>query len=90
MEIKDYSYQTHRSVNGKAIGHFTQLVWKATTSFGVGIAFMPSRKYAEYGNKETFIVAMYSPSGNVVINEVSQNSVQVKPRKDGCSGSSCK
>jgi len=88
-EIKDYSFLTTKSTNGKAIGHFTQLVWKDSTHFGVGIATMPSRKYSTYGNKETFIVAMYSPAGNTHFNGVSQYSANVKQRKDGCSGSSC-
>lgn len=36
-------------------GHFTQVVWKDTTHFGVGVA--------KCGNK-TFIVANYHPPGN--------------------------
>jgi len=88
-EIKDYSFLTSESANGKEIGHFTQLVWKDTKYFGVGIATMPSRKYSTIGNKETFIVAMYSPAGNTHFNGVSQYSANVKQRKDGCSGSSC-
>ena len=37
-EIKDYDYGTADTKNGKAVGHFTQLVWKDTTQVGVGIA----------------------------------------------------
>ena len=85
-EIKRYSYLTASSSNGKAIGHFSQLVWKGTTHFGVGIATMPSRRFAEYGNKETFIVAMYTPPGNLP----GGYSTNVQPRKDGCQGVSCK
>jgi len=90
-EIKDYSFQTTESINGKKIGHFTQLVWKDTTHFGVGIATMPARKYGEYGNKETFIVAMYSPQGNFhyIGKKVEAYTANVKPRKDGCTGSNC-
>ena len=53
---------------------------------------MPARKYAEYGNKETFIVAMYSPQGNFYYRgkRVRDYTANVKPRKDGCRESSCK
>jgi glioma pathogenesis-related protein 2 len=37
-------------------GHFTQVVWKATTHIGVGVA--------KFGNK-TVIVANFHPPGNV-------------------------
>ena len=46
------------------IGHFTQLVWSGSLRFGIGIATGPSRKYAQYGNVETFVVAKYAPRGN--------------------------
>ena len=70
------------------IGHFTQLVWKDSTHFGVGIATMPGRKFGDYGNKETFIVAKYSPVGNWPF--ILTRLANVKPRKDGCKGSNCK
>ena len=64
-------------------------MWKDSTHFGVGIATMPARKY---GNKETFIVAMYSPQGNFYYRgkRVRDYTANVKPRKDGCRESSCK
>ena len=27
-EIDDYSYATEDSINGKMVGHFTQVIWK--------------------------------------------------------------
>ncbi|CAH3109232.1 unnamed protein product, partial [Pocillopora meandrina] len=42
-------------------GHFTQVVWKASTAVGVAQAFRGSGF-----SKEIFIVARYSPSGNVL------------------------
>ena len=44
---------------------------------------MPARKYGEYGNKETFIVAMYSPQGNFYYRgkRVRDYTANVKPRK---------
>lgn len=42
-------------------GHFTQVVWKATTAVGVALAANKS----EDGWIETYIVARYSPQGNI-------------------------
>lgn len=63
-EIADYDYATTESKNGKKVGHFTQLVWRNSLKFGVGIATGTSRRFAQYGNVETFVVAKYSPQGN--------------------------
>ncbi|KAH8347332.1 hypothetical protein KR059_009152, partial [Drosophila kikkawai] len=40
-----------------ATGHFTQLVWKASTDLGWG--------EAQDSDGTTYVVAMYTPSGNV-------------------------
>ena len=85
-EIWNYSFETTKSINGKAVGHFTQVVWQDSTHLGVGIATMPARKYAEYGNQETFVVAMYSPAGNYK----GRYHDKVKARKDGCIDEQCK
>ena len=67
------------------VGHFTQVVWGETKKFGVGIATVDSRRYPQYENIETFIVAKYSPPGN--INFIGQRfqdySRNVQPRKAG-------
>lgn len=42
-------------------GHFTQLVWKSTSSVGVALASTGSGN-----NKKTYVVARYYPPGNVV------------------------
>lgn len=49
----DYSYPQFSS----STGSFTQLVWKGSTSIGVGRAFGP--------NGQTYVVALYQPPGNV-------------------------
>ena len=36
-------------------GHFTQVVWKSSTSIGLGIA---------HGGRGTYCTAQYSPPGN--------------------------
>ena len=38
-EIKDYDFNTGKSKNKKAVGHFTQLVWKDTKEVGFGVGF---------------------------------------------------
>ncbi|KAJ7377239.1 hypothetical protein OS493_030050 [Desmophyllum pertusum] len=43
------------------IGHFTQVVWKATTHVGVGLKKIVNSD----GKTETYVVARYSPPGNV-------------------------
>ncbi|MGA6203368.1 CAP family protein [Nocardia testacea] len=53
-EIKDYNFDNPGF--SMATGHFTQLVWKASTRLGIG--------YASEGGY-TAAVALYSPAGNV-------------------------
>lgn len=79
-EIKDYDYGTADTKNGKAVGHFTQLVWKDTTQVGVGIA---SKKSGS--NIVTFIVAKYTPLGNFHMygQRYQDYSSNVQPRKSG-------
>lgn len=40
-------------------GTFTQMIWKSTTTLGVGIAYRPD-------SKKTYIVALYQPGGNLL------------------------
>lgn len=42
------------------VGHFTQIVWKATTAVGVS-----QRSTGSGSSKLTYIVARYLPAGNV-------------------------
>ncbi|XP_028519627.1 uncharacterized protein LOC110254426 [Exaiptasia diaphana] len=58
-EIKDYDYDNPGY--GSKTGHFTQVVWKSSTKLGVGKATAD----AGGGYKKTYIVAQYTPSGNV-------------------------
>lgn len=53
-EVKDYDFNNPGF--SMATGHFTQLVWKASTRLGIG--------YASEGGY-TAAVALYSPAGNV-------------------------
>ena len=58
-ENKLYDYQNGRY--SSATGHFTQLVWKGTKRLGIGKAVGKYR-----GFDCNFIVARYSPPGNVL------------------------
>jgi hypothetical protein len=42
-----------------ATGHFTQVIWAATTQLGVGIAFTSD-------NKSAYVVANYISPGNMI------------------------
>ena len=55
-EIKKYNYK--RPGFSGATGHFTQVVWKGSTSLGCGAAKSKDKSY--------FIVCRYSPAGNVL------------------------
>ncbi|RDD40428.1 Golgi-associated plant pathogenesis-related protein 1 [Trichoplax sp. H2] len=54
-EVKDYNYK--KAEFQPSTGHFTQLVWAETEFVGVGIA--------STADGRVFIVANYSPAGNV-------------------------
>lgn len=80
-EFNDYSYATALSRNGKAVGHFTQVVWTDTKKVGVGIATLQRAN----GQIETFIVAKYSPKGNFHYygRRFQTYTAKVQPRKFG-------
>jgi len=91
-EIVNYDFATTESSNGKSSADFTQIVWKNTKSFGLGIAVMQARGLGKYyGYLETFIVAMYSPSGNVYTKGEKKDTylANVLPRRRPCNGLSC-
>ncbi|KRF79067.1 uncharacterized protein Dvir_GJ10085, isoform D [Drosophila virilis] len=53
-EVKDYDFD--KAEYSPATRHFTQLIWKATESLGVGQATSSSGRH--------FVVARYKPAGN--------------------------
>jgi len=59
-ERVDYNYNTGTSKNGNAVGHFTAVLWKATTNVGFGYAYGPDGL-----NYKLIVVAQYTPPGNV-------------------------
>jgi len=54
-EIKLYNY--NRPIYDPATGHFTQLIWKSSQTFGFGSVYSPGKRY-------TAGVGLYSPPGN--------------------------
>lgn len=54
-EISSYDFASGTSTDGGDVGHFTQVVWKATSKVGCGIAQCS-------GND--LLVCNYSPAGN--------------------------
>jgi uncharacterized protein YkwD len=44
-------------------GHYTQMVWKASTEVGCGFASGPGGAYAQYGGTDV-LVCQYTPPGN--------------------------
>ena len=62
-EISDYDFNTHSSIGGKKVGHFTQLVWKNSKEIGVGY-------YCN--NNQCCVVSNYYPGGNYNNDNVNQ------------------
>lgn len=58
-EKADYTYASNRCTAGKMCGHYTQVVWKDTTSVGCGMAVCDNPKNQVW-------VCQYSPAGNYV------------------------
>ncbi len=58
-ERKDYDYATNRCATGKACGHYTQVVWRTTTTVGCAVAVCED-------SREQVWVCRYQPPGNWV------------------------
>jgi pathogenesis-related protein 1 len=57
-EKTDYDAQNHTCAQGKNCGHYTQVVWSATTKLGCGMAMCPDGGQVWVCN--------YDPPGNVL------------------------
>ncbi len=57
-EKDNYSYVTNTCTPGKVCGHYTQIIWKATTQIGCGNAVC--------SDNSQIWVCNYSPAGNLV------------------------
>ena len=63
IDYYNYAKPSYRGPNGEALGHFTQLVWKASTKLGIGVSMT---KFESGGRlwDAYIVVAHYSPTGN--------------------------
>jgi len=57
-EVADYDYVTNTCAAGKVCGHYTQVVWAASTQVGCALRDCPSLTY------RSTIVCDYGPGGN--------------------------
>lgn len=76
-EAKDYDFS--KGDFGEATGHFTQLVWKATTSTGCGVADCQG----ENGTPGWYLVCEYWPQGNVIGEFLQEVQGKIKPKHEG-------
>lgn len=56
-EKTDYDYASNHCATGKICGHYTQIVWRATTTVGCGMAVCED-------TQEQVWVCQYQPAGN--------------------------
>jgi len=64
----DYDFANPgRSTNGKAVGHFTALVWNASKKVGCAMNPGCSNKFGA-GFRNDAVVCRYSPNGNIIYN----------------------
>ncbi|XBI08118.1 hypothetical protein VPH35_135902 [Triticum aestivum] len=58
-EKKDYDYGSNTCAAGKVCGHYTQVVWRASTSIGCA-------RVVCNNNLGVFITCNYEPRGNII------------------------
>lgn len=66
-EISDYTFGTGACAENKMCGHYTQVIWSATTTLGCGTALCGAASDAgtTLGGDATILVCNYAPPGNV-------------------------
>jgi len=78
-EVDDYKKNPNVWTNEPMIGHFTQLVWKASQKVGFGIATA--------SNGQTYVVAQYWPQGNFNFNSGGAQANVINYQSATCEGS---
>ncbi len=64
-EKQFYDGAKHTCAAGKECGHYTQMVWKASTDIGCGIIRNGSSMGVELKGQVSYIVCIYNPGGNM-------------------------
>ncbi|XP_010885778.1 cysteine-rich secretory protein 2-like [Esox lucius] len=59
-EVNNYNYDSNGSINGKVVGHYTQVVWATSKEIGCAVAKCPNSVWKFY------YVCQYCPPGNYV------------------------
>jgi len=64
-EIRNYNFNDH-TIHKGVVGHFTQVVWKATTKIGCAVQMCENLASSTPMSNANFLVCQYLPRGNVV------------------------
>merc|ERR1712179_888180 len=79
-EIKDYDFKTaSKKRGGGAVGHFTQVVWAASTKLGLGYAYGKKS-----GRNVIYVVGRYSPRGNFHMRGRKKEDYSKNVQRAGC------
>jgi len=79
-EIKDYDFKTaSKKRGGGAVGHFTQVVWAASTKLGLGYAYGKKS-----GRNVIYVVGRYSPRGNFHMSGRRKEDYSKNVQRAGC------
>uniref|UniRef100_A0A0K0EDK1 SCP domain-containing protein n=1 Tax=Strongyloides stercoralis TaxID=6248 RepID=A0A0K0EDK1_STRER len=74
-EIVYYNYNSFNPQSYHKYGHFTQMIWKSSTEFGIGVGF--AKKFIHRGLTKTriYVVIRYNPEGNILSEKDFKNNV---------------
>merc|ERR1712179_876280 len=79
-EIRDYDFKTaSKKRGGGAVGHFTQVVWAASTKLGLGYAYGKKS-----GRNVIYVVGRYSPRGNFHMSGRRKEDYSKNVQRAGC------
>ena len=64
-EFQYFNYSANSCASGQTCGHYTQMVWRATSQLGCGVSNCTTGSPFGSGNW-TLVVCNYSPPGNII------------------------
>lgn len=74
-EVANYDYGTTLSINSHPIGHFTQMVWKGSSTLGCGAAWQMTNNNTRV---VVHVVCRYHSAGNVTVMAPGQSHDQAR------------